>query len=39
MSGVSVRTLQYYDRIRLLKPESYSIVGYRRYDEAGALRL
>ncbi|MGI2336405.1 MAG: MerR family transcriptional regulator [Dehalogenimonas sp.] len=39
MSGVSVRTLQYYDRIGLLKPESYSGAGYRRYDEAAALRL
>lgn len=39
ISGVSVRTLQYYDRIGLLKPESYSSAGYRRYDEAAALRL
>ena len=39
LSGVSVRTLQYYDRIGLLKPESYSGAGYRRYDEAAALRL
>ncbi|MEN8613866.1 MerR family transcriptional regulator [Dehalogenimonas sp. THU2] len=39
LSGVSARTLQYYDKIGLLKPESYSGAGYRRYDEAAALRL
>jgi DNA-binding transcriptional MerR regulator len=39
ISGVSVRTLQYYDRIGLLKPASYSGAGYRRYDETDALRL
>ena len=38
-SGVSTRTLQYYDRIGLLRPESYSSTGYRRYGEAEALRL
>jgi DNA-binding transcriptional MerR regulator len=39
LSGVSARTLQFYDKIGLLKPESYSESGYRRYDEAAALRL
>jgi MerR family transcriptional regulator, thiopeptide resistance regulator len=39
LSGVSPRTLQFYDKIGLLKPESYSESGYRRYDEAAALKL
>jgi len=39
ISGVSTRTLQFYDKIGLLKPESYSGSGYRRYDDAAALRL
>jgi MerR family transcriptional regulator, thiopeptide resistance regulator len=39
LSGVSPRTLQFYDKIGLLKPESYSESGYRRYDETAALRL
>jgi len=39
LSGVSARTLQFYDKIGLLKPESYSESGYRRYDETAALRL
>ncbi len=39
VSGVSARTLQFYDKIGLLKPESYSESGYRRYDETAALKL
>lgn len=39
LSGVSPRTLQFYDKIGLLKPESYSEAGYRRYDDSAALRL
>ena len=39
LSGVSARTLQFYDKIGLLKPESYLDSGYRRYDEAAALKL
>jgi len=39
ISGISPRTLQFYDKIGLLKPESYSESGYRRYDDAAALRL
>ena len=34
LTGVSIRTLQYYDRIGLLKPAAYSPAGYRLYDEA-----
>lgn len=33
LTGVSIRTLQYYDRIGLLKPASYTEAGYRQYDE------
>lgn len=33
LSGVSVRTLQYYDEIGLLKPAKVTDAGYRLYDE------
>ena len=33
LTGVSIRTLQYYDSIGLLKPTEYTEVGYRLYDE------
>lgn len=33
LSGVSVRTLQYYDEIGLLKPAKVTGAGYRLYDE------
>lgn len=33
ISGVSKRTLQYYDQIGLLKPTAYSEAGYRLYDD------
>lgn len=33
LTGVSVRTLQYYDEIELLKPNCVSASGYRLYDE------
>lgn len=33
LTGVSVRTLQYYDEIGLLKPKCNSAAGYRLYDE------
>ena len=36
-TGVSVRALQYYDRIGLLPPSSRTEAGYRLYDD-GALR-
>lgn len=33
-TGVSIRTLQYYDRIGLLHPAHYTEAGYRLYGEA-----
>lgn len=33
VTGVSVRTLQYYDKIGLLKPAQYTEAGYRLYDD------
>ncbi len=38
-TGVSVRTLQYYDRIGLLEPTAHTQAGYRLYDEAALERL
>ena len=32
-TGISVRTLHYYDEIGLFKPTSYSEGGYRLYDD------
>ena len=34
LTGVSIRTLQYYDRIGLLHPAGYTDAGYRLYDDA-----
>ena len=39
LTGVSVRTLQYYDRIGLLSPARRTEAGYRLYDEAALERL
>ncbi len=39
MTGVSIRTLQYYDKIDLLKPTGYTDAGYRLYDENALERL
>lgn len=39
LTGVSVRTLQYYDTIGLLKPSGYTEAGYRLYDDAALERL
>ena len=39
ISGVSVRTLHYYDQISLLKPLHRSEAGYRFYGEAQLIRL
>ena len=39
LTGVSARTLQYYDTIGLLKPSKYTESGYRLYDEASLERL
>ena len=33
LSGVSVRTLHFYDELELLKPASVSASGYRFYEE------
>lgn len=38
LTGVSIRALQYYDRIGLLKPAEYTESGYRLYDDR-ALEL
>ena len=39
LTGVSVRTLQYYDSIGLLKPAEYTGAGYRLYDDNALSRL
>lgn len=39
LAGVSVRTLQYYDKIGLLHPSAYSDAGYRLYTDADLERL
>lgn len=33
LTGISVRTLQYYDEIGLLKPSKLTSAGYRMYDD------
>jgi DNA-binding transcriptional MerR regulator len=38
MSGVSVRTLHFYDEVGLLKPASRAANGYRFYDEEQIAR-
>ena len=39
MSGVSVRTLHFYDEAGLLKPARYGVNGYRYYEEPQLFRL
>ena len=39
LTGVSIRTLQYYDRIGLLHPAKYTDAGYRLYDDAALETL
>lgn len=39
LTGVSVRTLHYYDEINLLKPTETTDAGYRLYDDAALERL
>lgn len=39
VSGISVRTLHYYDKIDLLKPCTVGDNGYRKYDEGSLRRL
>ncbi len=38
-TGVSIRTLQYYDKIGLLRPVGRTEAGYRLYDDAALERL
>ena len=39
LTGVSIRALQYYDKIGLLKPTKYTESGYRLYDDTALERL
>ena len=39
LTGVSIRTLQYYDRIGLLHPAEYTGAGYRLYDDTALEAL
>ena len=39
LTGVSVRTLHYYDEIDLLKPAQITDAGYRLYDDMALRRL
>lgn len=39
LSGVSIRTLHYYDKIGLLKPTEVTTSGYRLYDDTALERL
>jgi len=39
LTEVSIRTLQYYDKIGLLKPAEYTESGYRLYDDAALEKL
>lgn len=39
LTGVSIRTLQYYDKIGLLHPAGYTEAGYRLYDNAALETL
>lgn len=39
LTGVSIRTLQYYDRIGLLLPAEYTEAGYRLYDDTALETL
>lgn len=39
ITGVSIRTLRYYDEIGLLKPTELSNAGYRLYDDAALEKL
>ena len=39
LTGVSIRTLQYYDTIGLLTPSKYTESGYRLYDDTALERL
>lgn len=39
LSGMSIRTLQYYDRIGLLSPADRTDAGYRLYDDIALEKL
>ena len=39
LAGVSIRTLQYYEKIGLLHPTGYTDAGYRLYDDTDLERL
>ena len=39
LTGVSIRTLQYYDKIGLLHPAGYTEAGYRLYDDTDLERM
>ena len=39
LTGVSIRTLRYYDTIGLLPPTEYTEAGYRLYDDTAMERL
>ncbi len=39
LTGVSIRTLQYYDKIGLLPPTEYTGSGYRLYDDTALEKL
>ena len=39
LTGISTRTLQYYDEIGLLKPSELTASGYRLYDDKALQRL
>ncbi|MGN0702539.1 MAG: MerR family transcriptional regulator [Lentihominibacter sp.] len=39
LTGVSIRTLQYYDRIGLLRPAGRTDAGYRLYDDTSMEKL
>ena len=39
LTGVSIRTLQYYDKIGLLNPAEYTQAGYRLYDDTALEKL
>ena len=39
LTGISTRTLQYYDEIGLLKPTELTKSGYRLYDDEAMQKL
>ena len=39
LAGVSIRTLQYYDKIGLLTPSAHTASGYRLYDDTDIEKL